>query len=700
MTGAVAQTSQHMARRVKQTSTISADEIAGLIRRLEEAEELIGAIRSGAVDAFFVEHGEQGRVYKLETADRPYRAFVESMQQGAVTLDSGGVILFCNPFGLDLLRLSSNQVVGRMLREFVAANDRPAFDAMVSQARLGTVTGETSIARDDGSVVPVLLAMNPLALDQMSAVSVLVTDLTERRHHEAIWQAQNELRQSEEKFRTLAETLPQVVWTSEADGKLDYVNGRWTQYTGLTLAETLGPEGGAALHPDDAAPVLARWHEAIRSGAPFESQIRIRRAPDGAYRWFLCRALPVRNSSGRIVKWFGTSTDVDDELQAMRRKDEFVATLAHELRNPLAPIRNAVQVLSLNDQLDPDLCTARDIIARQVTQMTRLIDDLLDVSRISLNRLQLRKETVELAKVVAQAVETIRPRAEASELELTIDLPDEPVHVEADPLRLAQVFANLLDNACKYTERGGRVFLAVSLENDEVVVHVRDTGIGIAPDFLPHLFDKFSQAVPALERAQGGLGIGLALVQGLLELHGGVVSAHSEGVGRGSEFVVRLPVARPSAAVAEAPHADAAASYMPKRRILVVDDNRDSTDSLSMLLQLQGHEVTTAYDGLEALDMCEQFRPEVVLLDIGMPKLNGYEACRRIRAQPWGQDIVLIAQTGWGQEEDRTRTKAAGFDAHLTKPIDPETLYSLITVPRGGSGVVRPAGDPPLAARP
>lgn len=689
-----------MARRVKQTSTISADEIAGLIRRLEEAEELIGAIRSGAVDAFFVEHGEQGRVYKLETADRPYRAFVESMQQGAVTLDSGGVILFCNPFGLDLLRLSSHQVVGRMLREFVAANDRPAFDAMVSQARLGTVTGETSIARDDGTVVPVLLAMNPLALDQMSAVSVLVTDLTERRHHEALWQAQNELRESEEKFRTLAETLPQVVWTSDADGKLDYVNARWTQYTGLTLAQTLAPEGAASLHQDDAAPVLARWREAIRSGAPFESQIRLRRASDGAYRWFLCRALPVRDSSGRIVKWFGTSTDVDDELQAMRRKDEFVATLAHELRNPLAPIRNAVQVLSLNEQLDPDLRTARDIIARQVTQMTRLIDDLLDVSRISLNRLQLRKERVELAKVVAQAVETIGPRAEASELELSIELPDKPVYVEADPIRLAQVFANLLDNACKYTERGGRVVLAVVLEGTEVVVRVRDTGIGIAPDFLPHLFDKFSQAVPALERAQGGLGIGLALVQGLLELHGGVVSAHSEGAGRGSEFIVRLPVARPAPAIVEAPHAVTAASYMPKRRILVVDDNRDSTDSLSMLLQLQGHEVTTAYDGLQALDMCERFRPEVVLLDIGMPKLNGYEACRRIRAQPWGQDIVLIAQTGWGQEEDRIRTKAAGFDAHLTKPIDPETLYSLITVPRDSNGLVTPALESLRAARP
>jgi CheY-like chemotaxis protein len=310
----------------------------------------------------------------------------------------------------------------------------------------------------------------------------------------------------------------------------------------------------------------------------------------------------------------------------------------------------------------------------------------------------LRKERVELSAVVAQAIETIRPRADASELDLSIDLPHAAIYVDADPIRLAQVFANLLDNACKYTERGGRVSLAVATQGSEVVVRVRDTGIGIATDFLPLLFDKFSQAVPALERAQGGLGIGLALVQGLLELHGGVVSAFSDGPGRGSEFVVRLPVAQQGPPLIGESHAEQAS--VPKRRILVVDDNRDSTASLSMLLQIQGHDVSMAYDGLQALDICEQFRPEVVLLDIGMPNLNGYEACRRIREQPWGHDILMIAQTGWGQEEDRTRTKAAGFDAHLTKPIDPETLYALITVSPGSDSVVRRAGDSPRVARP
>ena len=688
-----------MAHKPMEAAGIPDHDIAGLLRRLEEAEELIGAIRSGSVDAFLVGQGDHGRVYTLETADRPYRVFVESMQQGAITLDAEGIILFCNPFGLDLLRLSSAQVAGRTFREFVAADDLAAFDALIGQARHGAVTGELAIARHDGTVVPVLAALNPLALDHMSAISVLLTDLTERRHHEAVWQAQAELRQSEEKFRTLAEALPQIVWTSDGEGTLDYVNARWTQYTGLSLAQTLGPAGTAVLHPDDVASTQARWMEAVRNGTPFESQIRCRRALDGAYRWFLCRGLPVRDSSGRIVKWFGTSTDIDDELQAMRRKDEFVATLAHELRNPLAPIRNAVEVLSLNDQLAPDLCAARDIIGRQVTQMTRLIDDLLDVSRISLNRLQLRKERVELATIVAQAIETIRPRAEASGLKLSIELPKTPVVVDADPMRLAQVFANLLDNACKYTERTGRVSLSVAVQGSEVIATVRDTGIGIDLDFLPHLFDKFSQAVPALDRAQGGLGIGLALVQGLLELHGGTVSASSDGPGRGSEFVVRLPLAQPGAATVGEAHVGHAA-VAPRRRILVVDDNRDSTASLSMLLQMQGHEVTMAYDGLQALDLCERFRPEVVLLDIGMPKLNGYDACRRIREQPWGQAMLLIAQTGWGQEEDRTRTKAAGFDAHLTKPIDPETLYSLITTPRGMHAAVRGADGTRDSPRP
>lgn len=688
-----------MAPKPTHAAAMSQQDIAAVLRRLEEAEELIAAIRLGAVDAFIVGQGDDGRVYKLETADRPYRVFVESMQQGAITLDAGGVILYCNPFALDLLRLSSQQTAGGTLRDFVASNDLPAFDALIVQARQRAATAEIAIARHDGTVVPVLMAMNPFALDQMSAISVLLTDLTERRRHEALWQAQAELRQSEEKFRTLAEALPQVVWTSDADGTLDYVNARWTQYTGLDLARTLGREGIAAVHPDDATATRTRWTEAVSNGTPFETQLRCRRASDGAYRWFLCRALPVRDSSGQIVKWFGTSTDIDDELQAMRRKDEFVATLAHELRNPLAPIRNAVEVLSLNDQLAADLCAARDIIGRQVTQMTRLIDDLLDVSRISLNRLQLRKERVELASVVAQAVETIRPRAEAGELELSIESPPTPVHVNADPIRLAQVFANLLDNACKYTERGGRVSLAIAVQRNAVVATVRDTGIGIATDFLPHLFDKFSQAVPALERAQGGLGIGLALVKGLLELHEGTVSAFSEGPGRGSEFVVRLPVAQQAAPAIGEAHTEHA-SRVPKRRILVVDDNRDSTESLSMLLQMQGHEVTMAYDGLQALDICERFRPEVVLLDIGMPKLNGYEACRRIREQPWGHDILLIAQTGWGQEEDRTRTKAAGFDAHLTKPIDPETLYNLITMPRGVHNVMPAPDERRGAARP
>jgi PAS domain S-box-containing protein len=372
---------------------------------------------------------------------------------------------------------------------------------------------------------------------------------------------------------------------------------------------------------------------------------------------------------------------VDDLKAADRRKDEFLATLAHELRGPLAPIRNAAHILQRHPGPDPADAAAREVIARQVRQMARLIDDLLDVSRITLGRLELKRERVELGGVVAQAVEAARPFADAAGHTLTHTLPADPVVLDADPARLAQVFANLLTNACKYTDRGGRVTLAAAREGDAVVVRVADTGIGIAPDHLSRLFEMFSQAAPAVERSQGGLGIGLALVRGLVEMHGGSIVASSGGPGTGSEFTVRLPVPA-DAAVTPAPAADPVAPAHP-RRILVVDDSQDSAESLALLLQLHGNEVRTAGDGLEAVAAAEQFRPEVVLLDLGMPRLNGYDACRRIREQEWGRGIVVIAQTGWGADADRRRTEEAGFDGHLVKPVDFAALTALLATLNG-----------------
>ncbi len=366
--------------------------------------------------------------------------------------------------------------------------------------------------------------------------------------------------------------------------------------------------------------------------------------------------------------------------EADRRKDEFLATLAHELRNPLAPVRNAVQVLRLKGSDQPDLRWSREVIERQVEHLTRLVDDLLDISRITRNKLELRKQRVELADVVNAAVEASRPLIERCGHELTVTLPPRPVHLEADLVRLSQVVLNLLNNAAKYSERGGRIWLTAGREGSDVVVSVKDTGVGIPAEKLPCLFEMFFQVERSLERAQGGLGIGLSLVRRLVELHGGRVEVRSEGAGKGSEFIVRLPalVESPPAPRPQEPGGTGEVPAAPPRRMLVVDDNRDAADSLAMLLRMTGHEVHVAYDGLAAVAACERLRPEVVLLDIGMPRLNGYDACRRIRAEGWGSGMVLIALTGWGQEEDRSRSAEAGFDGHLTKPVDLTALLQLL----------------------
>jgi CheY-like chemotaxis protein/two-component sensor histidine kinase len=319
------------------------------------------------------------------------------------------------------------------------------------------------------------------------------------------------------------------------------------------------------------------------------------------------------------------------------------------------------------------------VIERQLHLMARLLEDLLDVARISRDKLELRKERVELAAVVESALETSRPVIEAGGHELNVALPPEPTYLEADSVRLAQVFSNLLNNAAKYTEQGGRIWLTAELKGSEVIVAVKDSGIGIAAEMLPRIFEIFSQAKPALARSQGGLGIGLSLVRGLVELHGGSVEARSEGSGRGSEFIVRLPIAARTPIQERARSSDTSLPKdVSKCRILIADDNRDGADSLAMLLNLMGHEVSTAYGGEQAIAAAETLRPEVVLLDIAMPRVNGYEVCRFIREQPWGRGVFLIAMTGWGQEEERRHTEEAGFNYHIVKPVDPAALMAVL----------------------
>ena len=365
--------------------------------------------------------------------------------------------------------------------------------------------------------------------------------------------------------------------------------------------------------------------------------------------------------------------------EADRRKDEFLATLAHELRNPLAPIRNGLQVMRLAGGEKEMAERARTMMERQLTQLVRLVDDLMDVSRISRGKIELRKERLPLSTMLTSAVETSRPLIEKMGHELAISLPPQPVMIDADLTRLAQVFSNLLNNAAKYSEPCGHIWLRAEHLGGEVIVSVRDAGIGIAADQLPHIFEMFTQTESALEKAQGGLGIGLTLVKRLVEMHGGSVAAKSDGPGRGSEFTVRLPVAVETSASEPQGVEEESAIAPSKLRILIVDDNRDAAESLTMMLEILGNEIRTAYDGEEAVRAALEFQPDVILLDIGLPKLNGYEACRRIRRQQGGKNAVIIAQTGWGQEEDRERTHQAGFDQHLVKPIDPSVLMAILS---------------------
>jgi len=364
--------------------------------------------------------------------------------------------------------------------------------------------------------------------------------------------------------------------------------------------------------------------------------------------------------------------------EADQRKDEFLATLAHELRNPLAPIRNGLQVLKLAGDGGEMVNEARSMMERQLSQMVRLVDDLLDVSRITRNKLELRKARVSLAAMIQSAVETSRPLMEQSGHTFSLTLPSAPIYLDADLTRLAQVFANLLNNSAKYTEPGGHISLIGEVAGAEVLIRVRDNGLGIPADALPRIFEMFSQVDRNMERAQGGLGIGLTLVRRLVEMHGGTIEARSDGPGRGSEFIVRLPILRTIQQPSNSSPSETSIAAGPKRKILVVDDNHDSATSLAMMLKLLGNETTTAHDGLAAVEASEEFRPDMILLDIGLPKLNGYESCRRIREAAWSNGMVIVALTGWGQDEDRRRSKEAGFDHHLVKPVDFDKLTKLL----------------------
>jgi PAS domain S-box-containing protein len=412
-----------------------------------------------------------------------------------------------------------------------------------------------------------------------------------------------------------------------------------------------------------------------------------RRRADGTELWVEVTSSALHDATHQLEGFVQVIRDLTERLRAEalenegRRINQFIALLSHELRNPLAPIRNAVGIMRHDDKASPQqLAWCRDIIERQVAQMTRLLEDLLDVSRVTRNKIELRRERIDLLRAVEQALEASRPLIEARQQRLTLELPSAPLILYGDLTRLTQVFSNLLNNAAKYTDTAGQITLSVEASDSKAQVRVRDTGIGIETQHLPHVFDMFAQLAPALDRSGGGLGIGLALTRGLVELHGGTIEAYSAGSGRGSEFVVTLPiVATQRPGEDAAPRSADAAAEPPARRLLVVDDNADAAQTLATLLSLHGQEVRAAFSAEEALQVAQDWPPDVAVLDIGLPDLNGYELCRRIRAQPWGAQPLLIACTGWGQREDIDRALDSGFDFHLVKPVDPNAVLRLLT---------------------
>jgi PAS domain S-box-containing protein len=614
-------------------------------------------------------------------------SIVESSDDAIVSKSLDGIIQTWNVAAERLFGYTSSEAIGRHISLIIPPDRIAEEDHIITTLRAGTRIDhfETVRLRKNGQRIPVSLTVSPIKNEEGHVIgaSKIARDISERKLAES----------ERQKLVRLVENSTDFIGISDLNAVPTFVNRAGLQMVGLeNLDEARAINVRDFFFPEDQSRMMNEFFPSVEATGHGDIEVRFRHFKTGQARWMAYKALRLDDESGHTVAYATVSQDVTerrrmehhlrqlatDLAEADRRKDEFLATLAHELRNPLAPLSNTLEILKRSPSPDKTARRGLETMERQLEQLVRLVDDLMDLSRITHNRIELRKRDVELAPLVHQAVLAAQPLADASHHTIDVSLPADAIYLHADPVRLTQVFGNLLNNSCKYTSPGGVIRVTAQRNADDVIVTVTDTGIGIPADKLDSIFDMFAQVDRSLEQSQGGLGIGLTLVKRLVEMHGGSVEARSEGEGRGSAFVVRLPALAESAAVsATLPVSDTRAGATTYR-ILVVDDNEDSADSLALLLELTGHDVFTAHDGQEAFAAAEQHRPDVALLDIGLPVLNGHDVCRRIRQQPWGQTMVLVALTGWGQEEDRRRSQEAGFDGHLVKPVDHTRLMTLL----------------------
>jgi PAS domain S-box-containing protein len=618
---------------------------------------------------------------ELQARDERFNRFMDHLPGHAWIKDAQGRYVFVSggvpeEYGTPLPRILGHTDTEIFSAEMAARHLQS--DAQV-RATESTVETVDSVEHEDGtrhSLVSKFLL--PDAAGGPADLAGIAIDITEQRR------AQLEAHESEGRFRVLAETMPQLIWISDSEGRVVWFNQRFYDYSGLTEEAARADGGLSLLHPDHLQRVMVSRRKAHELGESWEETFPLR-GRDGLYRWFLMRAIPVRNERGAITRWFGTNTDITDERDAQeklkeadRRKDEFLATLAHELRNPLAPLRHALMLLEEEHTESATMRSAVELMDRQLGHMVRLIDDLMDVSRISHGNIQLRLEHMDLREAVRLALEAVGPEAEQHGHHIQAKLPDAPVPLKGDLVRLTQVVANLLHNAVKYTPDGGTVQVELVVEGAVAVLCIIDDGMGIPAAMLPHVFDMFTQVDRTLERSKGGLGIGLNIVKRLVGMHQGTVEVHSAGTDQGCTFTVRLPVATegvPKGTPVQKPQVKRV------RKVLVVDDNRDAADSLALVIKAKGHQVRAVYNGAAALEEAASFLPDLVFMDLGMPGMDGYATCASLRGTPHGKHIRIIALSGWGQGSDRQRSREVGFDLHLVKPADMQVLMQVLDAP-------------------